>query len=387
MFFKKFFHRKQAEGHTRIYRSLALSFFGVSVIIAIIVFYVSFSWATIKISPEVKAYMYSGVLAVQDGVATQSALPGKIFQKELEGSGTFTPSTAETRAGRVSGVVTVVNKTSRAQPLRATTRFLTPEQILFRSESAVVVPAGGQIEVPVQADKEGDLGTIDSSRFTIPGLLLQTQSHIYGVSFHETAGGVASVKKVTDADLERAEKEVMHKLEEKFSLLLDAEKPSFSALSVGSLYRADVLTRTTSHAVGQEADEFTLRLNVRFTAALFDEQQILSRLSQLMQAELSSGYELMPLGPDRYTGTISSVNNEQRSVMLQMNVQGAKLRTDDIQPYHTRDLAGLKKDAIIEYFRGYDDIKDVSVSLYPFWVTRAPLLVDHIKIVVDKSAK
>lgn len=387
MFFKQFFHKRRAEGHARIYRSLALSFFGVSVIIAIIVFYVSFSWATIRISPEVKAYMYSAALAVQDGVASQSALSGKILQKELEGSGIFTPTTAETRAGRVSGVITVVNKTSRPQPLRATTRFLNPAQILFRSESGVVVPAGGQIEVQVQADKEGDLGTIDTSRFTIPGLMQQTQSLIYGVSFRETASGVASVKKVTDADLERAENEVMQKLRDKFSLLLDALKPSFSANSVGSLYRSDILTRTASHTVGQETDEFTLRLNVRFTAALFDEQQMIARLAQLMQAELSSGYELMPLGPDRYTGTISSINNEQKSVMLQMNVQGAKLRTDDIQPYHTRDLVGLKKDAIIEYFRGYDDIKDVSVSFYPFWVTRAPLLVDHIKIIVDKSAR
>lgn len=370
-----------------MYRSLALSFFGVSVIIAIIVFYVSFSWATIRISPRVKAYPYSAVLVVQDGAASESALFGKVLERELEGSGTFTPTTAETRVGRASGVITVVNKTSRTQPLRATTRFLTPDQILFRSESAVTVPAGGQIEVPVQADKEGELGKIDTSRFTIPGLWEQTQSLIYGVSFRETIGGATDVKKVTSADLERAEKEVLRKLEEKFALMLDAEKPSFVAPSVGSVYRADVLTRTASHSVGQEADELSLRLKVRFTAVLFDEQQILQRLAQRMRAELSAGYELMPIGADRYTGTMSSVNKEQKSVTLQMDVQGSKLRTDDIQPYHTRDLAGLKKDAIIEYFRGYDDIKDVSVSFYPFWVTRAPLLVDHIKIVVDKSAQ
>lgn len=387
MFLDNFFHKKTPI-QTHAYRSIALSFFGLSAVIAVIVFYISFSWATIRIVPDVKPFTASAKISLtESGLAGEGMLTGKIIQKELVGTGTFSATAAETKVGRLAGTITVANLTGRSQALRETTRFLTPNGTLFRSTQSVVVPAGRRVDVPVQADKEGELGVLDTSRFTIPGLWQPLQKDIYGASFTQTRGASQEVKKVTQGDVTRAEEEVGKKLHDKFSLMLDAEKPSLDAPSVGALFRSDVVERSADHPVGDTTDEFTVTLKLRFTAALYNDQEMVKRLAEVMTGNLSSGYQLLPLRPDQISGTVDAYDPTAKTAALSVAAAGGKIRNDDIQPYHTRDLAGLKKDAIIEYFRGYDDIKDVSVSFSPFWVTRAPLLTDHIKILVDKSAQ
>lgn len=387
MFHLPFFQHKDVI-QTGVYRSIALSFFGISVIVAAIVFYISFSWATVRIVPEVKDFSSTERVVIHEqGTVADGSVSGMMLQRELEGIGTFVPTASETKPGRVTGTITVVNKTGRAQALRETTRFLTPDNILFRSTQTVTVPAEGQVDVSVRADSEGELGAIDAPRFTIPGLWLPLQNDIYGMQFTQKQGGVEQVRKITEEDSARAEAEIVKKLEKKFALLLDTEKPAFAVPAVGAAFRADVVERTQSHAIGDETQEFTLRLKVRFTAALYDEQRFTALLEERMQNKLSSGYELMRIEREQYTSTLEAFDPVAESAIVSADVRAGKTRTSNVQPYHTADLAGLRKDAIVEYFRGYDDIKDVSVSFYPFWVSRAPWLTDHIKIVVDTSAQ
>ncbi len=96
------------------------------------------------------------------------------------------------------------------------------------------------------------------------------------------------------------------------------------------------------------------------------------------------GYELINPRDEDITGTVKKVDPTSSTATIIFQVLAGKIRTTDLALYHTKDLAGLSKDDIIAYFKGYDDIKDVSVSFYPFWVMRAPLLIDHISIVVSK---
>lgn len=385
MLLGSFFH-KQSDTRARVYRTIAVSFFGVSLAIALIVFYISFSWATITIAPEVTIFDETARVAMQEKGASADALSGKIIERELEGTGTFVPSSVESKPSRFSGVITVVNRSGRSQRLVQTTRFLSVNGVILRSQESVIAPAGGSVDVPVAAEKEGDIGEVDTSRFTIPGLWEPLQDDIYGSSFRQTTGADQSVRKVTTQDLERAEREVVKKLDEKFALLIDAEKASLSAPSVRSAYRSDVVKQTNSHPVGEQTDEFTLRLTVRFTGVLLNEQELTQRLMSTLKENISTGYDLLPLESDQITVRLESADAQSGQASLSIKATGSKVRSDDIRSYHTRDLAGLPKDAIIEYFRGYDDIKDIRVNFTPFWVTRAPFLVDHIKIIIDTSA-
>ncbi len=384
MFLNRFFRRKN-DSRTDLYRKIALSFFSISVVIAVIVFLISFSWATVSITPIVKQLTDTVSLTVQEEpVSTSGAVPGKIIRQELEASGTFTPTAVSTVEDKAAGSITVANTSGRPQQLRATTRFLSTANVLFRSTEFVTVPAQGSIDVPVIADIVGDPGDLQRERFTLPGLHADAQAKIYGTSFTKGGGGSREVRAVTETDITNAEAELLRKLQEKFNLMLDAEKTKVNAPAVASAIKSSRVSHTSDRAVGDQAKEFTLTVKVEFIGVLYDEQRFAAALHQSLLTHLSTRYQLIDPQMSDITSTVLLVDDATRSATISSRVTAGKMRTDDLQPYQKKDLAGLSREDIVTYFRGYDDISDVSVSLYPFWVTRAPLLVDHITIRIQK---
>ncbi|MDP2630332.1 MAG: hypothetical protein Q8P56_02895 [Candidatus Uhrbacteria bacterium] len=385
MFLNRFFKKRDAT-RADLYRKIAISFFSISVCIAIVIFAISFSWATVTITPVVKQMTDTVAVTIQEEpVSIVGALSGKIIVQELEAAGTFTPTAVSTIQEKATGTITVVNSSSRTQPLRATTRFLSAQNVLFRSTGFVIVPANGQIEVSVIADVAGDPGDLRAERFTLPGLNPDAQKQIYGISFSAGAGGAREVRAVTDADIASAEAEVQKKLQEKFALILDTEKTKVSAPAVASATRSEIVSRMVDRAVGEQAKEFTLKLTVRFTAVLYDEQKFIAALRQSLLQNLSTGYQLIDPVASDIQSTITQVDPASHSAIISSSVTAGKIRTDDLQPYHKKDLVGLSQDDITAYFTGYDDISNVSVAFYPFWVKRAPLLLDHITIQIQKE--
>lgn len=383
--FLNLFQNDKNSARTHLYRKIAVSFFSISVVVALGIFYVSFSWATVSLTPTVKSYTDTARLIVQDTATPSSdpsVVPGHIVQQELEGVGTFTPSQQKTVTGKMTGGLTVVNKTDNAQQLRATTRFLSSSGTLFRSQEFAVVPAHGSTVIGVKADQEGQVTGLENDTFTLPGLWPGLQKSIYGTGFAEGVGGSQEVRVITADDITHAQEDVQKKLEEKFSLLLDTEKPKVPAASVLTVIHSDIISKQTNHEVGQEAKDFELRLKVRFTAVLYDEQKAVISVSQGLSQRLSQGYQLIPLKSDALTASIASIDTATKTAVLSLAVHGGKIRTDDVLPYQKRDLLGLSRNDILSYFQGYDDIEHMEVSFYPFWVTRAPLLVDHIRIVI-----
>ncbi|MBI4599419.1 hypothetical protein HY732_00680 [Candidatus Uhrbacteria bacterium] len=385
MFLRRLF-KKNNDARSFLYRKIALTFFSISVIVAIVIFAVSFSWATVTITPTVKQVSDTVSLVVQEEpLSIAGAVSGAVIQQELEAAGTFTPTAVNTVQEKVSGTLTVVNTSGRPQPLRATTRFLSSGNVLFRSTEFVTVPANGQADVAVVADASGDPGNLSGMRFILPALWPEAQKQIYGVSFIKGTAGAREVRTVTDADISNAQSELLKQLEKKFELMLDAEKTKVSASSVASAIRSDSVDRTSDHAVGEQAKEFTLTLKARFTAVLYDEQKFNAVLHEALLGNLSSGYQLIDPLPSDIQSAIVRIDPAAHAATLSVQATGGKIRTDDLQPYHKKDLIGLSRDDIVEYFRGYDDISDVSVAFYPFWVTTAPLLIDHITIRILKG--
>jgi hypothetical protein len=386
MFFDRILHRKKYDANAYLYRKIAITFFSISAVVAIVIFAISFSWATITLVPAVKPISDTIVVPFQEEPITLSgAFAGTLVQQELEGAGTFTPTAVSTVEGKATGTIAVVNTSSRAQPLRATTRFLSAENILFRSTAFVTVPAGGQIEVPVIADSAGEPGDLNKARFILPALWPDAQTQIYGVSFARGGGGTQTIRVVSSDDIIRAGAEVQKKLEDKFALLLDTEKAKVGAPAVASTLKSEVIEKTSDRSAGDQTKEFTVRLKVRFVAVLYDEQKLLSYLHDAMTQNLSTGYQLIdPLLEDTL-GTIIALDSQTRSATVSFNVNAGRIRTDDLQPYHKKDLMGLAREDIITYFKGYNDITDVTVNFYPLWVKRAPLLLDHITIQIQKS--
>ncbi len=379
-------YKKNPHIKTSLYRNIAISFIVLSIAIAVTIFYVTFSWATIIISPQ--KISLSDSFTVTVGKTPTSFVEDKLFgraiQTTLDGSGNFSATAKESTKQKAHGTITIINTTANSQPLRATTRLLTKDGFLFRTESFVTVPAKGTVNVPVVADTEGSIEGVDLSHFTIPGLWQGLQSSIYGQDFAGNTKGEQEISIVTQADIDRAKDEVLKKIKEKFSLLLDIPDGKFQPKKAVKISDVVVKEFSSSHTAGDKVKDFTVSIKALGTGVVFDESESMAFMKERAKNQLGIGYEFVFGQEDRVSQTLENFNAATQEAQIRFDVVAGKVRGEDTGQFVKSNLAGLSKSQIKEYFASYGDIAAVDVRYYPFWVQRAPLLTDHIHILFQK---
>ncbi|MEK7619170.1 MAG: hypothetical protein AAB416_02930 [Patescibacteria group bacterium] len=368
---------------TDSYRRIALSFFAISLLLLATVAYLFFSWATITITP--KAVLINEGFSVEvvdasSGAALESdQLSGKVVTQDLEGSGTFSTKEGTPVIGKTAGAITITNTSSKPQQLRATTRLLNPEGILFRTSEFVTIPAGGRVAVNVVSDREGDLGTLDDSKFTLPGLWPGLQNQIYGFGFEVKTDGAGLVKMVTQKDIDDGIAAVLEKLQEKMKALLEADGSNIQSLT------ARTKTAQASHRVGDEAEQIDVRVTATVTAVIYTPFELESLVTKKLFAKIGPGYDLLPPRSNDISVTVESVDNENKRATVQVVASAGRVLSHEGLPFNKKVLAGRSPQEITAAISASDEVSDVSVQLYPFWVTRAPFLIDHINILIKKD--
>ena len=83
---------------------------------------------------------------------------------------------------QAQGTVRITSSYSSDITLVRTTRLLTPDGRLFRLAQTVLLPADGQVRIPVYADQNGSVYAIGPTTFTIPGLPSDLQQYFSVVS-------------------------------------------------------------------------------------------------------------------------------------------------------------------------------------------------------------
>ncbi len=126
----------------------------------------------------------------------------KIATQSVQGSGTKTVKSP------ASGIFTIYNTQAKAQKLIATTRFATPEGLIFRIRLAVTIPAGtsvkpGSIQATAYADQPGASYNVGPTSFTVPGFSGTPQSsQVYAQSTVGMTGGASGLVPVIDTKTE-----------------------------------------------------------------------------------------------------------------------------------------------------------------------------------------
>lgn len=383
------FHRKK-EQKMDLYRKIGLTFFIISIIVAFLVFYISFSWATITIvqKPDYFNAQFSIKITERaDLIApNEVATIGKIIQKDMEAAGAFSAESSIDAPKRVRGIVTLVNTTAKQQPLREKTRLLNPAGILLRTTKFIIVPAGGTIEVEAIADKEGDLGVIQATRFTLPGLWPGLQDKIYGQGFVQKSDDDGKVHILLAEDLERAKQSLMEKLKEKFTVLLEKSKPQddFRPQKLVKFIDGAITGVVVSAPLQTKTDQFDVRITARMTGVLADEVDLSLKIIERLKSQLALGQDLIPPAEHEVSYELGDVNVVEKTAAVEINATAGSILGQDMEIFNKQKLSGLTAEEILAYFKTYKDITDVHVRFYPFWVTRAPLLLDHIHILMKK---
>lgn len=282
---------------------------------------------------------------------------------------------------KAQGKIIIYNNfDSNPQPLIATTRFQTPEGLVYRLISDTVVPGrqtvqgkttAGSIEVSIEADKSGASYNIGLKDFTLPGLKGTTKySAIYARSKTEMTGGFSGTQKLLSKDvLSIADAELETSLKASLSNDVTSQIPADYVLYPSSLvYKLDAVSEENQNGVGVLVKKGTAN------AIIFDKGSLTRTiLAKVMPNVDNSQIKITNLDSlsFAYSSTSASVSNTASSITFSLKGDANLVWTFDENKLKN-DVLGLSKSEANTIIATYGSIKEAWVLTRPFWNQTIP---------------
>lgn len=370
---------------TKIYPKILIGFCILAGLILAVVVYFSFSKTVISVSlnQEYATSEFDILVQPEESQEEILSLAGRVVSTQVSGEKEFTDlTTVATKEAKAEGIVTIYNNYTSQQPLMATTRLLSDEGVLFRTQELVTVPAGGSVQVNVAADLEGEKGNIPPSHFTIVALWKGMQDKIYGESTEHMTGGLKDVMVATQENINQAKNTAIDDLKQQAVTELDQqvkEENSSDAL-VGSAMTYEILDQEVSAEAGEEIDSFTVKTELSVSAAVFDEPALKSIALEELKSSLASYQKIDEFLDNEIEYEVTSIDSAKNSCRLKVGAKGLTTLKLSSPIFDRENLTNKDKQEIRTYFLDFDQVKHVDVKFSPFWVFRSPSLADHIEI-------
>jgi len=366
----------------RIYKRIALTFIGITLVLLGVVLAATIARARIVITAREVPVTAETKVNVAGETMTSETVRGTVITTTARGEGIGKPAgSGKTVEAQATGTVMLVNKRSVGQPLVATTRLLTPDGVLFRLRNGVVIPGNGELkDVPVYADQIGAASEIGPSNFTVPGLSASLQELVYAFSEKPMTGGLRVVRSVSPEDLDAAAAAVTENLVKNAiaGLADEVARSGYAGIAVD----AKEISRSASVKPGDSTDSFTVSVALAVTAVLFDREKLANIGESALRANLGEDVELRSSNADTVEPTVQTADAATDTATLAVTFSGGAILNRQSPLLAKNRLVGLDADTIKAYLKSFESIADVEVSFSPFWVRRAPRLFDHIEITI-----
>lgn len=374
------------KAHTQSWATwVVIGFLIIASIVGISIAYFSFAKTTITITPEPQPFK-----AMVEVPLNQ--VDGNIVSTEKSGSLEYTEIKAEKEEDDfATGTVTLKNETGADQPLVVTTRLLSDGGILFRIQESTVVPARGEVDVPVKADQLGASGNIDPSHFEVVALHESQKSKIYGLSTEPMRGGVKKTGVVRLADIQNAQDTLKEDLviQAVADLKTQVEASGENADHITSnTVNVEVVSQSKSAQAGDTVNSLTIEMTIRVTTVSFDPVKLQNFVNEHATGQAPEGTEVtgLPTYAD-YTYTLASEPTPpDQPLKIKVTVTGISIITLSSPLLDRTQIVNKDEQDIKTYFSNFEEVKDVQVTFRPFWIKRAPALADHILIQIAQPS-
>ncbi len=301
------------------------------------------------------------------------------------------PTTGEKKVDKKArGEIVVYNDYStQSQRLIKNTRFETPEGLIFKSESSIVVPGQtkkdgkstpGSVGVVVVADESGEKYNVDLKDFTIPGFKNEPEyEKFYARSKTAMTGGFSGIiKTASPTDIEIARKELTVVLKEKVQKAVSEKVPAGFILFDNAFF--------TSFETLSNPEDSNVSMKVLANAIIFNKDNLAKILAGLKIDDYrgenitSNVLDKMSLkvDPKEATPWITGVFpvTFTGTTTLTWNIDTGKLR---------KDLVGVPKNFVNDIFKNYIGIDKAEVALTPTWKSVFPEDEGKIEIKIKPS--
>ncbi|MFA5420875.1 MAG: hypothetical protein WC280_02545 [Patescibacteria group bacterium] len=360
------------------YRKMIYRFSFLTLVLLAAVAYFSFLKLEIIIKSEkntlesnLSFYTYSD----NSQIEMDRAIKASISRVELEESNVFQATGEENLGGEIVGKVTIKNEYSKNQPLVATTRILSSGDKLFRIKDTVNVPAGSSIEVDIYADTVSEEMAIGPDKFIIPGLWAGLQDKIYAESFETFEFKKSSSKFISSEDIELAKEYLNQKLVEQ------AKSKAQNIGNNGRQYVVDLNSSTSvitqDKKVGDEAQEFEMKIKNLVTIISFETDDIVSLAKQRLALETNQAPAEILVDSLEYE--LVNFNSSKNLAELKLNFSARASSVSD-SIINKQHLTNLNQKQIEAYLSNIEDIDSYELKFSPSFIKMSPLLVSKIFI-------
>ncbi|MFH1610653.1 MAG: baseplate J/gp47 family protein [Patescibacteria group bacterium] len=360
----------------RPYKKIAITFIFLTALLALMVVYFSLSKATITLVPNemLTAKEFSVKIPIGTATSSPALLTATVEEQELDIVQSYDVENFKTEEGKARGTVTIINKNNQSQVLIATTRFLSPDGLLFRLTNQVSIPAGGETAVEIQADEIGSKYDIGPAHFSIPGLSASLQQKIYGITKEPMTGGLRRIGTLTSDEIIKAQKKNIESLDKQVAQKLNLESNDEKIV----LTEKEIISEDTSNKEGDEIEKFTITLKVKVKTITINKEKLLSWAKEQYKKDLDDTNEIINYDLDKFAYSLEDIAST--FITMQTFLPAYVLGTLDIANFDKKKLYGLDEDGLKTFFVQYDNVKEVEVQFWPFWVRSVPSMQDHIDI-------
>lgn len=372
-----------SQGSGRPMRRIVISFSVAVVAVVLLVLYYSLARATVVLEVAPDSNIMETLLTVNQYSQT-GEVTGTLLETELTQAKTFSSSPSGELEEKASGTVTLINNSNAPQTLIATTRLLSPTGVLFRLRETVTLANGKTISASVVADQAGEGSAIGPTRFTIPGLRAQLQEVIYAESSEpmRRAAKPGSTE-VTVLDLDLARKSLTDLLVPQALARLREQLPE-DKRSLNVVYSSETTKAETDSPAGSKKSQFSYSVTVKVTAVFYDPTELREHALTKLQADLNSGRKILTLEQESLAVGIAEVAPDLTSADLKVKFLAQVIITEPEQAFSKTDLLGRTQEELQNYFSDVAGVKGVTVEFWPFWVTSAPTVEDHITLRIQE---
>ncbi|MEN9558642.1 MAG: hypothetical protein RL141_1011 [Candidatus Parcubacteria bacterium] len=366
-----------------IYRNIAYTFIGLTVMIAFAALWFSSVRATVTVTAAREPMTIAAAIDVAR-TPGQGQLGGRVVQGVFEKVQEF-PVAA--RGGRsvetqARGRVRIINNYSRPQPLVRTTRLLTADGRLYHIDETVTVPSQEAVEVEAYADAPGaSFEFSGKTRFTIPGLAESLQEWIFAESVTAFTGGLKTVTVLEEADLVKAQTALEQEILEQAKKVLMAEVGD--ARFTESAYLVRVLDMKSDIRPGEEADRFLMSLKVDVTGVFYAKADMEALVQERVGERVPEGRLIVGFDPAKTSFSIQRVDAQQETAALDISAEVQTKLTENSTALNKELVVGLPIDEAERRLEDIEGVESAAVTVRPRWVRRLPTLKDHITIRVQ----
>ncbi len=357
-------------------KRIVISFLIAVAAITALVLYYSLARAviTLEIKPD-NTVMETQLTAGTNGITSV------IKQIELTQEKNFPASPSDELEDKASGMVNIINNSNADQTLIATTRLLSPDNVLFRIQETVTVPRQGKTEVKAVADQPGPSSEIPAGRFTIPGLRQSLQEQIYAESSSAMKRMAKPGNKVTSLDFEKAKQELTDQLVPQALSKLREQLPN-EAKTYAIVYQNETTNEKPSVSAGTQASEFKYQITEKLTAVFYDLSDLRSKLLDDMQNRQTDGKKVLSIEEESLTINLEKVYEDLSAADLKIKFLAQVTVTDPDKAFNKYDLIGRTPEEVKNYFDTIPGVIKAETALSPFWVKTVPTVPEHIQLLV-----